>query len=218
MAVQRVGVLGSGVVGQVLANGFLKYNYEVMVGTRDASKLAEWKSNTGEKGHVGDFEVTVKFGDMVVLAVMGAAAEDAIKMAGIENFSDKTVIDATNPISPTSPPVNGVLNYFSDINSSLMERLQNLVPEANFVKAFSCVGNAYMINPSFPDGIPTMFICGNNDAAKEEVIAVLKQFGWEYEDMGSVEAARAIEPLAMLWCIPGMLHNRWTHAFKLLKE
>lgn len=62
-----------------------------------------------------------------------------------------------------------------------------------------------------------MFICGNNADAKNGVIEILERFGWEIEDMGLVEAARAIEPLCILWCIPGFLHNQWMHAFKLLK-
>ena len=98
-----------------------------------------------------------------------------------------------------------------------MEKLQAKVPAAKFVKAFSCAGNAYMVDPDLPGGKPTMFICGNDDAAKTTIKNILGQFGWESEDMGTVEAARAIEPLAMLWCIPGFRENRWTHAFKLLK-
>jgi predicted dinucleotide-binding enzyme len=97
-----------------------------------------------------------------------------------------------------------------------MELLQREAPEARFVKAFNSVGSAFMVNPQFEGGRPTMFICGNDEAAKKTVSTVLDQFGWETADMGKVEASRAIEPLCMLWCIPGFLHNEWTHAFKLL--
>lgn len=212
----KVGVLGSGVVGETLANGFLKHGYEVMRGSRDAGKLADWKTKAGAKSHVGTFEATAKFGDIVVLAVKGTAAESAVKQAGIDNLKGKTVLDATNPIAEAAP-VNGVLQFFTDMNGSLMERLQKMAPQAHFVKAFSCVGNAFMINPSFSGGKPTMFICGNDAKSKAKATEILSQFGWETEDMGSVEAARAIEPLCMLWCIPGFLRNQWTHAFKLLK-
>ena len=99
-----------------------------------------------------------------------------------------------------------------------MEDLQTTIPNAHFVKAFSCVGSAFMVNPSFDGQKPSMFICGNNDAAKQDVADILTQFGWDIEDMGKAEAARAIEPLAMLWCIPGMLQGKWSHAFKLLKK
>jgi 8-hydroxy-5-deazaflavin:NADPH oxidoreductase len=141
----------------------------------------------------------------------------ALIAAGISNLGDKTVIDTTNPIAD-APPVNGVLQFFTSPNESLMERLQAQAPDARFVKSFSCVGNALMVNPAFEGGRPTMFICGNNPAAKNEVAAVLDQFGFEVADMGTAEAARAIEPLCILWCIPGFLSNSWTHAFKLLRK
>lgn len=212
----KVAVLGSGVVGEVLANGFLKHGYEVMRGSRDQDKLSDWKKNAGSKASTGSFQDAAKFAEIIVLAVKGTAAESALHLSGIENLKDKTVIDATNPIADL-PPVNGVLQFFTDYNSSLMEKLQKLAPKANFVKAFSCVGNAFMVNPSFSGGKPTMFICGNNSQAKSKVTEILTQFGWETEDMGSAEAARAIEPLCMLWCIPGLSRNQWSHAFKLLK-
>ena len=172
---------------------------------------------TGGKASIGSFEATAKFGDIVVLAAKGTAAENAVKSTGVTNLKGKTVIDATNPIAD-APPVNGVIQYFTSMNDSLMERLQRIAPEANFVKSFSCVGNPFMVNPDFGGVKPTMFICGNNDGAKNDVKTILDKFGWEVEDMGKIEGARAIEPLAMLWCIPGLSQNSWMHAFKLLKK
>lgn len=211
----KVAVLGSGQVGQVLAEGFLKHGHEVMRGTRDPSKLADWKSKT-PRAATGTFAEAAAWADTVVLAVKGSAAEAVLEQAGAKNLAGKTIIDATNPIAD-APPRNGVLAFFTNLDESLMERLQNKVPDAHFVKAFSCVGNAFMVNPSFPGGPPTMFICGNDNGAKAEVKAILDQFGWETADMGSVEAARAIEPLCILWCIPGLSGGSWTHAFKLLR-
>lgn len=211
---KKVGVIGSGVVGKVLANGFLKHGYDVMIGTRDPGKLDEWKQTSG--GQVGNLSEAAQFGDLVVFAVAGTAAEEALQLAGVDHLAGKTVLDATNPIA-AAPPENGVIQYFTGPNESLMERLQNLAPGARFVKAFSCVGNALMVNPQLPGGPPTMFICGNDTNAKAEASQVLATFGFEVEDMGGVEGARAIEPLAILWCIPGFLQNRWVHAFKLLK-
>ena len=217
MAAQKVGVIGSGAVGQALADGFLKHGFEVMRGTREPEKLATWKSATKEKVSVGGFDEAARFGDLVVLAVKGTAAESAVKLCGPDQLAGKTVIDTTNPIAD-APPDHGVIRFFTEPNDSLMERLQKLAPRANFVKAFSCVGNALMVNPNFGGTRPTMFICGNRAEAKEEVKLILARFGWEVEDLGSVEAARAIEPLCILWCIPGFLNNQWTHAFKLLKK
>ncbi len=212
----KVAVIGSGIVGEVLSDGFLKYGHTVMRGTREPAKLADWAKKAGAKASVGTFDQAAKWGDLAVLAVKGTAAESAVKLCGPQNLAGKTVIDATNPIADV-PPVNGVLTYFTGPNESLMERLQRLAPQAHFVKAFSCVGNAFMVNPDFGGVKPTMFICGNSDAAKGQVREILLQFGWEIEDVGTVEAARGIEPLCILWCLPGFRSNEWSHAFKLLK-
>src|SRR5574341_1354757 len=210
----KVGILGSGAVGQTLALGFLKKNYQTMIGTQHQEKLKDWLGkNKGVK--VGSFEDTAAFADIIVLAVKGTAAKEALKMAGAENLWKKTVVDTTNPIA-AAPPVNGVLKFFTSLDASLMERLQQAYPGVRFVKAFNSVGNAKMVNPQYASGRPTMFICGNDTAAKQVVSGVLDQFGWETLDLGAVEAARAIEPLCILWCIPGFLHNEWTHAFKVL--
>ncbi len=211
----KVGVLGSGEVAKVLGAGFLKHGHEVTMGSRDAAKLADWSANN-RRGRVGSFPDAAKFGEIVVLAVKGTAAADAVRAAGAENLKGKTVVDATNPIAD-APPESGVLRFFTSLDESLMERLQREVPAARFVKAFNSVGNACMVDPRFDGVRPTMFICGNDEAAKKTVASILDQFGWETADMGRAEAARAIEPLCMLWCIPGFLRNDWVHAFKLLK-
>jgi predicted dinucleotide-binding enzyme len=210
----KVGILGSGDVAKVLAGGFLKHGHQVMMGTRTVSKLADW-AKKNPKGSVSSFADAAKFTDVVVLAVKGTTALEALRATGAANLSGKVVMDATNPIAD-APPVHGVLKFFTNLDESLMERLQREFPAARFVKAFNSVGNAYMINPQFKGGKPTMFICGNDEAAKQTVRSILDQFGWETADMGYVEAARAIEPLCMLWLIPGFLRNEWAHAFKLL--
>jgi predicted dinucleotide-binding enzyme len=213
----KIGIIGSGIVGQVLGKAFLSEGHEAMLGTRNTSKeeVVKWKKDN-PKGQIGNFEETAKFGELLVLATKGDATVAIIHLAGPENFSGKVVIDTTNPIA-AAPPENGVLKYFTPMNDSLMEQLQKQVPEAKFVKAFNSVGNAFMYKPNFPGGKPTMFICGNDDTAKKTVTDILTAFGWETEDMGKVEAARAIEPLCILWCIPGFIRNQWMHAFKLLK-
>jgi len=216
MAIPRVGVIGSGEVGEALANGFLRHGYEVMRGSRDAAKLADWKAKAGAKASTGGPAETVRFGEIIVLAVKGVAAEEAVSLCGADALAGKVVIDTSNPIAE-APPVNGVLSFFTGPNDSLMERLQRLAPNARFVKAFSCVGSSLMVDPQLRGGRPSMFICGNDDGAKREVAVILEQFGWDTEDMGRAEAARAIEPLSMLWCIPGFLRNEWKHAYKSLK-
>jgi predicted dinucleotide-binding enzyme len=213
----KIGIIGSGIVGQVLAKAFTSEGHYVKLGTRNTSKEEVVKFKAANSAiTIGSFAETAQSGELLVLATGGSVTEEAIKLAGIENFSGKVIIDATNPIA-AAPPVNGVLQFFTGPNESLMERLQSLLPRAKLVKAFNSVGNAFMYKPNFPGGIPTMFIAGNDDAAKKTVTDILTSFGWETEDMGKAEAARAIEPLCILWCIPGMLRNQWTHAFKLLK-
>jgi predicted dinucleotide-binding enzyme len=213
----NVGIVGSGDVGLALANGFIKHGFSVMMGTNNSAKREGLKKLTGGKASVGKFEDAAKFGELIVLAVKGTAAEASIKLCGPANFKGKTVIDAVNPISEV-PPVNGVLTFFTTFQESLMERLQKLVPDANFVKAFNSVGNSVMVNPDFKGQVPTMFICGNNSNSKKQVAFILEKFGWEAEDMGTAHAARAIEPLCILWCIPGFVRNDWVHALKLLKK
>lgn len=212
----KIGVLGSGQVAQVLGNGFLKHGYEVMLGSGNPSKLDEWKSKAGSKAKTGSFSDAAKFGTLLVLAVKGKAAEEVVKLAGIENLEGKIILDATNPIAD-APPQNGLIKFFTTLEDSLMERLQRTAPKARFVKAFNSVGNAVMVNPTYPGGKPTMFICGNDDSAKKEATEILIEFGYEAADMGKAESARVIEPLCILWCIPGFLRNEWTHAFKLMK-
>jgi predicted dinucleotide-binding enzyme len=213
----KIGILGSGIVGQTLGSGFIKHGHQVKIGTGNPGKLNDWLGISGTNGSVGSFADVASFGEIIVLAVKGTAALDVLGKAGEETLRNKTVIDTTNPIAEAAP-VNGVLQYFTNQNDSLMEQLQSKFPELNFVKAFSCVGNALMVNPDFGGVKPTMFIAGNDDNAKSQVKKILDAFGWEVEDMGKVEAARAIEPLCILWCIPGFLENRWMHAFKLLKK
>ena len=212
----KVGILGSGVVAKSLAGGFIKHGHRVVLGTRDTAKLADWVAQH-QGAQTGSFADAAKFGELVVLAVKGMVALNALNAAGPANLASKPVIDATNPIAD-APPTNGVLKFFTSLDASLMEGLQRAIPDAHFVKAFNSVGNALMVNPQLEGGKPTMFICGNDDIAKETVRGILDQFGWETADMGKAEAARAIEPLCMLWCIPGLTRNEWSHAFKLLKQ
>jgi predicted dinucleotide-binding enzyme len=211
----KIGVLGSGDVAKVLASGFLKHGHAVTLGSRTPDKLTDWAAQNSS-GKTGTFAEAAAFGELLLLAVKGTAAAEALRLAGAENLAGKTIVDACNPIAD-APPVNGVLPFFTTYNESLMEQLQKEFPAANFVKAFNSVGNISMVNPEFPSGKPTMFICGNSEAAKKQVSEILDQFGWETADMGGVEAARAIEPLCMLWCIPGFIRNDWSHAFKMLR-
>jgi 8-hydroxy-5-deazaflavin:NADPH oxidoreductase len=205
-----VGVLGSGTVGRTLAAGLRDLGYQVRIGSRDGHAVDGWD------GDVGTFAEVAGNAEIIVLAAKGTAAEDIVSSVGPE-LSGKTVLDTTNPLTD-EPPTDGVLHFFTSLDESLMERLQTAVPEARFVKAFSTSGAPTMVRPHYAAGRPTMFICGDDADAKQTATAILDELGWDAADMGGAVSARAVEPLCMLWCIPGFRENSWTHAFKLLRQ
>jgi predicted dinucleotide-binding enzyme len=210
----KIGIIGSGIVAQTLAAGFVKHGHNVTLGTRDVPKLGDFAAKTQGVRIASSAEAAV-FGDIAVLAVKGSAALEAARDAGA-GLDGKPVLDTTNPIADAAP-VDGVLRWFTGPNESLMERLQQAYPKARFVKAFNSVGAGRMIDPDFGGDQPTMFIAGNDAGAKAAATGLLAEVGWDVIDMGSAVAARAIEPLAMLWCIRGFRENSWMHAFKLLR-
>jgi len=213
----RVGILGTGDVGKALGNGFVTLGHDVKMGSREAKneKALAWARELGGKASVGTFADAASFGDIVVLATLGVANQSALKMAGPETLRGKIVIDTTNPLdfSAGMPPKLAVSG-----NDSGGERVQRLLPGAHVVKAFNTVGNAFMFRPSFPGGPPDMFFCGNNDDAKQKVVAILRDFGWGIVDVGGIESSRYLEAMCMVWVLSGIYTNSWTHAFKLLKK
>ena len=212
----RIGVIGSATVGQTLAAGLKKHGYDVRIGSRTPDKLAAFSRQSGIQA--GTSADVASWAEAVILAVKGSAAEQAVRDANPANLRGKAVIDTTNPIAD-APPEDGVLRFFTSPNDSLMERLQAAFPDLRCVKAFNSVGSALMVNPSFAGGKPTMFYCGNDAAAKDIAAKIIDQLGWEGADMGTAKAARALEPLCQLWCIPGFRDNAWTnHAFRLMKR
>ncbi|MBM3275994.1 MAG: NAD(P)-binding domain-containing protein [Candidatus Sericytochromatia bacterium] len=211
----KVGILGSGNVARALGAGFLKHGHLVMLGSRSPEKLAEWAAAQGG-ARTGTFGETADFAEVVVLAVVGRSAAEALDLAGADRLAGKVVVDTTNPIAEGGPE-NGILRYFTGANESLMERLQARFPDARFVKAFNSIGSPFMVNPTFPGGAPVMFYCGNDAEAKAFVAGILVQFGFEPEDVGGVEAARPIEALCQLWCARGFQTDQWAHAIHLLK-
>ena len=214
----KVGILGSGDVAKALAAGFIKHGHQVTLGTRDTGKLKDFLAQ--HKGaQAASFADAAKFGELVVLAVKGSVALDALKAAGAANLSGKPVIDATNPIAD-APPENGVLKFFTDLDRVA----DGAIAERRSRRAFrqgvlTRSATRCMVNPDFPGGAkPTMFICGNDDGPKPSCAASTISSAGRRPTWARCEAARAIEPLCMLWCIPGFTQNEWTHAFKLLHK
>jgi predicted dinucleotide-binding enzyme len=212
----RVGVLGTGEVGRRLAAGFMGRSHEVMIGSRDPEKpeLQEWLSGEGAGIEAGTFAEAAAFGDLLVLALLGAAAEQVIADAGPEKFVGKVVIDAMNPLdfSDGFPPKLAISG-----EDSLGERVQRALPDAKVVKAFNIIGNAYFVEPRFPDGQPTMLIAGDHEDAKRIVADVLSDFGWpEPVDIGGIEGSRELEAICIAWVKIGGARGAWDHGFKLL--
>lgn len=183
-----------------------------MLGTREPEKLAAWKATAGANASVGSTAQTAEFGEIIVLATNGLATLEVIEAAGEGAFADKIVIDATNPIRIGDEGPYLAIGF----DDSLGERIQNEIRRAHVVKAFNTVGSAEMVNPKFAGGPPTMFIAGENDAAKAQVTTILRDFGWETADLGGIHASRYLEPMCFAWLAYGMKTGTWHHAFKLL--
>jgi 8-hydroxy-5-deazaflavin:NADPH oxidoreductase len=212
----RVGIIGSGSVGQALGTGFLGRGDEVLLGSREPRKpeVQAWAARGGPRTCVGTFAEAAGFGELAVLATLWGGTENALRLAGPERLAGKVVIDVTNPLEfpPGAPPRLAVGH-----TDSGGEQVQRWLPEARVVKAFNIINYAYMVHPRFPGGPPDMFICGNDAAAKLTVAGVCEDFGWLVVDVGGIEGARLLEPLAMLWIIYGIRAGSWNHAFKLLR-
>jgi 8-hydroxy-5-deazaflavin:NADPH oxidoreductase len=214
----KIGIIGSGTVGQQLGSGLLRQGHEVKLGTRHPAKLDQWLKQAGERGSVGSFKDAAGFGELIVLATLWAnnATEEAIRLAGKENFTGKIVMDVTNPLAPDGEgrPPKLALGY----PDSAGAKIQSWLPNSKVVKAFNTITAYYMANPKLKEGIPTLFIAGNDSAANGVIENIAQKWGWEVENIGGIDQAYLLEALALLWVRYGVLHNHWKHAFKLLKE
>lgn len=211
----KIGILGTGDVGRALGTGFVKHGHEVKIGSREAGneKAETWRQETGDRASTGTFAEAAAFGDIVVVATLWTGTENALRLAGPDNFKGKTVIDTINPLDfSTGTPRLAVSG------TSAGEAVQTWLPGAHVVKAFNIVGNAHMVDPQFPGGPPDMLIAGNDAGAKEAVTGILKDFGWDVIDLGGIESSRHLESLAMIWILHYFQTKNGNHAFKLLKK
>jgi predicted dinucleotide-binding enzyme len=212
----RVGVLGTGDVGRSLGNAFLALGHDVCMGARDAKneKAAAWVARADGHASAGTFADAAAFGELVVLATLGSAAQQILTPAVAAACAGKVVIDTTNPLDYSQGKPRLAIGH----TDSGGEQVQRLLPNAKVVKAFNTVGHALMFRPSLPGGPPDMFICGNDEGAKEQVTALLVDFGWKTIDLGPLESARYTEPMCMVWVHFGLRTQTWSHAFKLLRK
>jgi predicted dinucleotide-binding enzyme len=207
----NIGILGSGEVAKALAKGFLGRGDRVMLGTRDASKLDDWRAAAGERASVGTFAESARFGEWIVLATLGTATEECIDQAGRENFSGKIVIDATNPLRFE----NGVV-FLAYCDPSNGERVARSLAGARVVKAFNTVGNPLMVHPEFHGPRGVMFLAGDDGEAKAAVAKLCEEWGWQSSDMGGIEASRYLEAMCIVWVRYCVAAQRWNNAFTLV--
>jgi predicted dinucleotide-binding enzyme len=212
----KIGILGTGDVGRALGTGFVKHGHEVRIGSRQAGneKAEKWRQETGEKASTGTFADAAAFGDLIVVSTLWTGTENALHLAGLENFKGKTVIDTINPLDFSS----GAPRLALGTTDSAGEQVQRWLPDAHVVKAFNIIGNAHMVDPQFPGGPPDMLIAGNDAGAKETVTGILKDFGWAVIDLGGIESSRYLEPMAMVWILHAFQTKTGNHAFKLLRK
>ena len=217
MAKPRIGILGTGDVGQALGKGFCELGHEVRMGSRDpaSDKVGAWVAANGDRASAGTFAAAAEFAEVAVVATLWSGTESALRLAGPDRLAGKVVIDATNPLAfaPNAPPALAIGH-----TDSAGEQVQRWLPAARVVKAFNIVGNAHMVHPQFPGGPPDMFICGNDDDAKRVVTEICVAFGWQVIDVGGIAGARLLEPLCLLWIQYGLRSGSWNHAFKLLRR
>jgi predicted dinucleotide-binding enzyme len=215
----KVGILGTGDVGNALGKGFIALGHDVKMGGREPNneKAVAWAKTAGPRASTGTFAEAADFGEVIALATLGVANPDVIRAAGPEKFRGKVVIDATNPLdfSGGAPPKLAV-----GPTDSGGEQVQQLLPEARVVKAFNTVGNAHMFRPQFPGGPPDMFFCGNDGAAKRTVRRILEDFGWNTVDVGGIESSRYLEGMCLVWVLAAFATDppSWNHAFRLLRK
>lgn len=208
----KIGVLGSGMVGQTLAKGLLEGGHDVRIASREGTKLGTFSEQTGiREGRFGD---VAAFADVIVIAVKGDVAEALVKELA-STIAGKVLLDTCNPIA--GAPEGGMLPYFTAGNDSLIERLQRAAPDAKVVKWFNSVGAGLMVKPALKGGTPSMFICGDDAAAKATATTLANELGWNVEDAGPARLGHAVEALCQLWCAFGFLRNDWAHAFAMLR-
>ena len=214
----RIGILGSGGVGQDLGLGFIGLGHDVKMGSRNPAKdeIKAWLAKAGEKGLGRD----VLRGRRLRRAGRPGDPMDGDGERDPSGWPGKPRRQGGHrrrPI-PCFSRSNALPQLAIGGSDSASEQVQRWLPKAKVVKAFNSVNHAHMFKPSFPGGPPDMFICGDDDAARKTVAGICRHFGWGVVDMGKLEAARLIEPLALIYIQNAIRTANWNCAFKLLKK
>ncbi len=213
----KIGVVGSGDVGRALGLGFSQQGHEVMIGTRypDKKELGHWRKAAGKNAQIGTTTQAADFGEVVILAIAWHAAENVLSQIRPE-AAGKIVIDVTNPLqfNGDEPPS---LTLGHTISGG--EMVQQSLPDSHIVKTLNTIGHANMVQPNYKDGVPAMFLCGDNESAKTHTTALLEELGWkDIVDIGDIEKSRLLEPLCLLWVEYGVARDTWNHAISIIAK
>ena len=194
----RIGVLGTGMVGQTIAAKLVELGHEVTMGARSAGneKAVAWAGGAGETASAGSFADAAAHGELLFNCTAGTASLEALRAAGEEELRGKVLVDVANPLdfSRGMPPTLSVCN-----DDSLGELIQSTFPDTRVVKALNTVNASVMVNPIEGTNV---FVCGDDDAARDEVKALLHGFGWPADsilDLGGIDGARGMEMYLPLW-------------------
>jgi predicted dinucleotide-binding enzyme len=187
----KIGVLGTGMVGEAIGSKLVALQHEVMMGSRSAQneRALAWARQRGSLARAGSFADAARFGELLFNCTNGAHSIDALRAAGADNLSEKILIDVANVLPPD--PAR---------SEALAEQIQKAFADVKVIKTLNTVNCAVMVEPSRVRGPHSVFICGNDTGAKETVSQVLESFGWkDIIDLGDVTQARATEAYLELW-------------------
>jgi predicted dinucleotide-binding enzyme len=197
----RIGVLGTGIVGRTLASALLSNGHEVRLGSRTAGneRAVAWAAQIGGPASEGTFADAAGFGELLINATAGAGSLEALEMAGSEQLAGKVLLDVANPLDTSRgmPPTLTVCN-----DDSLGEQIQRALPDVRVVKTLNTVTAAVMVDPTLVGGAHTIFVAGDDLAAKAQTVELLQEFGWPGSsilDLGDITAARGTEMYLALW-------------------
>ncbi|HVB03520.1 MAG TPA: NAD(P)-binding domain-containing protein [Chitinophagaceae bacterium] len=217
----KIGILGSGMVGQTIGSALIRAGHEIRIGTGHPEKadLVKWAQENRSAASISTFAQTAAFGEICFLCTNWAGTENALKLAGAAQFTDKLVLDVTNPLKNMAPDAQGRLSFHTAPGISGGLQVQKWLPHAKVVKALNSIGFMYMDHPYFEEGNPTMFIAGNDETAKKSAAHLLHQLGWEdVQDIGNIDMSDSLEELCRIWCAIGFRTGSWTHAFRLVRK
>ena len=206
----KIGILGTGMVGNALGSKLIELGHSVKMGSRtaDNEKAKIWANSAGANASSGTFADAAAFGEIIFNCTAGVASVEALNMAGKENLRNKIIVDVSNPLdfSKGMPPSLTISN-----TDSLGETIQREYPEAKVVKAFNTMNCYLMVNPELVPGDHNVFICGNDAEAKEEVTNLIQSFGWKKDniiDLGDITMSRGTEQILPIWVrLMGKLQN-----------